>query len=531
MTDDPFNLLTEPWIPVRPLGAPGLRLVGIREALTQAREFAGIEDASPLQTVAMYRLLLAVLHRALQGPKDVWDVEAWWKDGFPAEALDAYFQAHGPRFELFGEHPFMQVADLPTEGFQQSWERLGAEVGGGNTTLLFNATRRTGYQPPAIDPAAAARRLLEHQTFALGGLTKKFTTSALGAPSATSALIMARGENLHQTLCLNLVPYTQGVGEDVPPWEGEQEITMAQMQSYYPGKEKLPLPVRGVAQGYTWQGRSVRLEREEDGRVRFLAYAEGVPPNLTAGWRDPMAAMRILKDGTPYPLKLSAERLFWRDFEAVIPSHARETRIDAQDKAKSSPGSPPLVLEHALGLFAALDRAGQPIPLMVFGQINDQGKIELWRSESYELPTAAQNKKLYQYIPQALDLAKGTRDALNHAVRGLASRLLSAGGRDAHKDDVTKLARSLGAEQLYWSSLEDPFRDLLRGLGTDIGAALKDWDAALVQVAEAAWEIAKESAGNEARAMRAKYESAGYLMKHLNMLRKEAQHDAAAGQT
>ena len=522
MNDDPFNLLTEPWIPVRPIGAPGVRLVGIREALAQAREFTGIEDASPLQTVALYRLLLAVLHRALMGPKDPRDVVTWWKEGFPESALNAYFQSYGPRFELFGEHPFMQVADLPLEGFKQSWERLGAEVGGGNTTLLFNATRRTGHLPPALDPADAARRLLEHQTFALGGLTKKFTTAALGAPSATSAMILARGANLHETLCLNLVPYTQGVKDDLPPWERPEPLTVQDIQTLYPGKEKLAQPVQGVAQGYAWQGRSVRLEREDDGRVRFLAYAEGVPPNLTAGWRDPMVALRTLKDGTLYPMKLSPERLFWRDFEAVVPTHARETYINAQEKARISPGSPPLVLEHATGVYRKLGRGGTAIALMVFGQINDQGKIEMWRSESYELPVAAQDDSLYQYIPEALDLAKETRDALSHAVRGLASRLLSAGGRDAHKDDISKLARSLGAEQLYWSSLEDPFREFLKTLGVDADAALKGWDRALAKVAQAAWDAAKQSAGDDARAMRAKYESEGYLMQHLNILRKGA---------
>lgn len=517
MNDDPFNLLTEPWIPVRLIGKPGVRLVGIREALAQAREFTGIEDASPLQTVAMYRLLLAILHRALNGPKDGWDVVDWWEDGFPANTLSAYFERFGPRFELFGEAPFMQVADLPLEGFRQSWERLGAEVGGGNTTLLFNTARRMGHQPSALDAAQAARRLLEHQTFALGGLTKKFTTSAQGAPSATAAMIMARGENLHETLCLNLVPYTQGIERDVPPWEQEPPLNMAQIQAFYPGKEKLSRPVWGVAQGYAWQGRSIRLEREDGGSVRAVAYAEGVPPNLE-GWRDPMTALRPLADGTFYPVKLSAERLFWRDFEAVLPDHARQTRINAQGETRVSPGSLPPVLQHAMTHYDLLGRAGEPVALLVFGQINKEAKIKLWRAESYSLPAAAETGKIYQFIPEALDWANDTRTALSYALRGLAERLLSAGGRDAHKDDVSKLVRSTGAEQVYWTNLEDPFRTFLDELGTDADRAIGNWKAALKRTAEVAWDVAKESAGDDSRAMRAKYESEGYLMKYLREL-------------
>lgn len=527
MSDNPFNLLTEPWIPVRPIGAPGLRLVGIREALTQARTFTGIEDASPLQTVAMYRLLLAVLHRALMGPREPRDAAMWWREGFPEGALDAYYQKYGPRFELFGEQPFMQVADLPLDGFRQSWERLGAEVGSGNATMLFNPVNRISdskkklYVPSALTSAEAARRLLEHQTFALGGTTQKFTRSAIGAPSATPALIMVRGDNLHETLCLNLVPYTQGVTDDAPPWETEP-LHLLKMRSFYSGKdEKLPQPVRGIAQGYAWQGRSVRLEREKDGCVRFVAYAEGVPPNVDTGWRDPMTAIRISKDGKPYPMKLNGERLFWRDFEAVLPEHARQTRIDPQGKAKTSPGSAPLVLEHATALHLRLLQEG-PIPLLVFGQINNKGKIEMWRAESYELPKAAQDSDLYQHIPKALDLATDTQGALNHALKGMASKLLSQGIRKPDPADISKLARSLGAEQLYWSCLEDPFRAFLLLLGTDADAALKGWSTALAGVAKDSWEAAKQSAGDDAKAMRAKYESEGYLMKHLDTLRKGA---------
>jgi len=236
VNDDPFNLLTEPWIPVRPTGTTSMRLVGLREAITQAREFTGIEDASPLQTVALYRLLLAVLHRALMGPKDSGDVAKWWKDGFPEEALKVYFQAHGARFELFGEQPFMQVADLPLEGFKQSWTWLSADTGRANTLAVFNLTKRHGYVQPSISSDEIARRLIELQAFAIGGLTRKFTTSASGAPSATTALIMARGNTLHETLCLNLVPYTQNVERDIPPWEGNSS-TVQQIQRFYSGKE------------------------------------------------------------------------------------------------------------------------------------------------------------------------------------------------------------------------------------------------------------------------------------------------------
>jgi CRISPR system Cascade subunit CasA len=62
-----FNLLDQSWIPVRMLDGRD-QLLGVRATLRHAREIAAIEDASPLVVAALYRLLLAVLYRALQGP-------------------------------------------------------------------------------------------------------------------------------------------------------------------------------------------------------------------------------------------------------------------------------------------------------------------------------------------------------------------------------------------------------------------------------------------------------------------------------
>uniref|UniRef100_UPI001F1E1889 type I-E CRISPR-associated protein Cse1/CasA n=1 Tax=Deinococcus aquaedulcis TaxID=2840455 RepID=UPI001F1E1889 len=85
-----FSLLEEGWIPVRPLTVGPVREVGLREVLTQAQTFERIDDPSPLITVALYRLCLAVLHRALQGPKDAAQAAEWYSGGFPAQAIHDY---------------------------------------------------------------------------------------------------------------------------------------------------------------------------------------------------------------------------------------------------------------------------------------------------------------------------------------------------------------------------------------------------------------------------------------------------------
>src|SRR6516225_3753501 len=106
-----FNLIDSPWIPcVTPEGAVSPQ--GILAALGEARRFTEIRDASPLVTVALHRLLLAILHRVF-GPEtpDAWE-ELWKAGRFDAAILGGYLKSTRvyPRFNLFDpKHPFYQT--------------------------------------------------------------------------------------------------------------------------------------------------------------------------------------------------------------------------------------------------------------------------------------------------------------------------------------------------------------------------------------------------------------------------------------
>lgn len=65
-----FDLVTEPWILARGLDG-GLRELSLTETFRQAHELSGIVGEVPTQTFAITRLLLAILHRAVNGPRDV----------------------------------------------------------------------------------------------------------------------------------------------------------------------------------------------------------------------------------------------------------------------------------------------------------------------------------------------------------------------------------------------------------------------------------------------------------------------------
>jgi CRISPR system Cascade subunit CasA len=334
-----FSLLEEPWIPVLREGR--VEEVGLREALLQAHNITRIETPSPLEEAALHRLLLAVLHRALMGPRRLEDVLDWWRAGrFPRGAPDGTtWTAFLDSFFLFHpKTPFFQVADLPKKN-RLPWSKLLPELASGNNPTLFDHT--TEENVPKVAYAQAARALLVHQTFALGGLLRRFgVASAKDAPVARPALFLPTGRNLLETLLLNLVPYTPE--EDAPIWE-VPPLRLADLEG---GRTKWP--IAGRTRVYTWPARGVRLLDEGDG-VRFMGYGPGVEP-LEAPYRDPMVAQRLDSRGNLAALRLSEDRSFWRDFSAMLPrqgghvaatvDHAENLQGELEDEGRRGAGWP-----------------------------------------------------------------------------------------------------------------------------------------------------------------------------------------------
>ena len=547
-----YSLLSEPWIPVRPVGGGPVQLVGLRELLLNAAQSERIDDPSPLVTVALYRFCLAVLHRALNGPKDAQEAANWYKNGFPGEAIEQYLNIHAERFDLFHPtQPFMQVPDLTPEleggKYLSHWTRLGSEVGSANTSFLFNpAGRPGGERTDAIAPAEAARRLLEHQTFALGGLIKRFTTSAKAAPVATLALTMPQGRDLHETLCLNLVAPYGGAG-DLPAWE-RPKLKVSDFKALYDSKTDPSRVPGGLAEHYTWLSRAVNLLPETDERgetvVRFIGFAAGVPYqntlDTTGKTLDPMVATVPMKSDpkreTPIPQKLRREQLFWRDVLALLPEPQNQPAIVENGKAAGkisvARGVSPASVFHARNVLKALEGAtwqppatgklnltalktqapelkvmAQPVvPISVFGQITDQGKAFSYRQEGYTLPHAfiKDPQRFTDQIFTVLEDAKTAGNGLRQAVRRLASETLSRGGeREAHKDDVSKLADQLPAEATFWARLEAPFRQYLTEVDASPQQARAHWRRAIVCTAWDAWALACTGVGEGAAELRA----------------------------
>lgn len=508
-----FNLVDQPWIPVRTLDG-GLATLSLQDTLLQGGRLRRLEDASPLVLAALHRFLLAVLHRALEGPRTTEQAARWFQDGLPANCITAYLGRWRERLDLFHPtHPFFQVPDLEQVAKPELWTILLPEEGSYNSNPLFNPSKRAGYVPNRARPAEAARALLACQTCALGGFVKGkvFRGSMKASPIASAALVIASGDNLHETLCLNLAPYADPA-RDVPIWERDGVLTVVHM------RKKPQERAKGHVQGYTWPYRSVLLLPEErDGQrdVQTVLLAEGVDLQEGEAHRtDPMVAYRY-DDGLGLrPYGFSPGKGFWRDFAALLPHKAQKGGIE------------PGVVRHARDLYRALGQRQRPPKVMVAGISNKQAKIGLWRTEYFELPPAIlSDRDVYELVKTALNEAEESGQQLYGASLALAEGLLSRGGRNpipAHKHN---LVRGLPGLAYYWSGLEAHFTGFLSSVtaeAEEVGVKTK-WREVLYRTLRGAWEHTTRAVGNDARALRAVARADRVLQPHLVELRKKVQ--------
>ena len=166
MKNPEFNLLDEPWIPVRLLDGT-IADVGLLELLRRTTEIADLACELATQSIAIQRLVLAIAYRVAP-PRDARDWVRQWDEGAPTEQMIEYLERWRDRFFLFGgRFPFMQVADLRTAKEAVSGlEKLIADVPNGEQFF----TTRHGCALACIPPSEAARWLVHAQAYDPSGI-------------------------------------------------------------------------------------------------------------------------------------------------------------------------------------------------------------------------------------------------------------------------------------------------------------------------------------------------------------------------
>lgn len=471
-----FNLVDQRWIPCLMLATGKARDLSLRETLTQAHEVREIFDNSPLVTVALHRFLLAVLYACIKGPRDFdeWK-ELWANKRWDEAKINQYLDDWKHRFNLFDmERPFYQVPPMKKEASSKKAAKkkeetsaesepvefhpvalLAHEAATGNNATLFD--HRFNDAATAFSPAEAARYLIARQAFSVGGgVSQPFNLSH--APLASGFTVLPQGGNLFETLALNLIAYTaerpivgRSDSEDAPIWQQDKPDNPNDKGTR----------VRGYVDYLTWQSRQIYLEPEGNPPlVRRCQLQQKLKLSDQPLLFDPFKCYNFERDdkGNDKAAKafsLKPARALWRDSDALF----------QQVKDEKKGARRPEVFNYLAMIELARQNgdveADAAYAFTVYGFSTEPGKaanVIHWARERLPLPLSYMTDgALVEVLTDALKLAEEMANNLKASVKVLALTLVG-------KQDADKFAGSFGAESLYWSRLETPFKKLLLAL-------------------------------------------------------------------
>ncbi len=486
-----FNLLDEPWIPVRtPTGE--VRDINLSDALLNAHDFAALAETAPPNLIALHRILLALLHRALTLHHGKWsdrDRARWYREGLPEAPIRAYLAQWRERFWLFHpSEPFMQVAALAqAEETREKFKartQIQLEGASGNTPVVFD--HALDDLPQSAPFAVAVRNLLGFLQFTPGGLVKTLRDSDKAGALANTAAVMPSGGNLLETLVLGLHPYSVTATDDLPCWERPApSIAMLRAE---------PTLASGPNDRYSRLSRAVLLEPEyATAQVRRIRFAAGLALAEDATAPDPMACYRINKEGKAIRISYGEGRAFWRDLPSLVPDPSHSHDI------------PAAILGWAANLYNVLGLWDVPVQILSAGLASDQAKLLRWRADRLELPqTLLTQPDAAAYLRLQVRFA----EAVNFGVRQVFTDLIAQTMPDPKHKDTRSRARDIlahgPAATVYFSAAERALPLLMRHIAAnEIDAADSQWRAALMAAAEQAWSATRQSLGDSPAVLRA----------------------------
>lgn len=493
-----YSLWEEPWIPVVRLSGEHDRL-SLRDALVEAPRLREVFDPSPLVTVAIHRLLLAVLYRVYR-PEASADWAVLWKaERFDPDPLDGYGSFWTERFDLLHlQRPFYQVPYIADEKVHPV-SALVMEAAAGNNPTLFDHGQVEGADSLPLDRAAC--HLLAHQLFALGGgVSKPF--NRMDGPLTKGLVVEAVGRNLFETLLFNLMPLdywetlAPTTAEDAPFWEIDDP----------PEPVREGTLVRGPMHYLTWQTRQLHLCVDEASALVTgcqIRQRYALPKDGTR--QDPGKAYRESEKEGYLPFKLNKERAAWQYTNVLLQTSEKDQASPFLTEWLATVQDSAYRRSYRLDLPAHID-------LQITGLTTEPmkaAKVELWRRERLPLPMALlEHRDLMAELEEMLgearrveSLLKRTAQALvwaiadRQAVGDAVSFIWTAKAATGKKVDTFKgLAQSLGMVTHYWPALEAPFRHAMEDLPEKPVAMVREaWREAIRTAARDSFQVGRDS--------------------------------------
>ncbi|GAA3386325.1 type I-E CRISPR-associated protein Cse1/CasA [Streptomyces racemochromogenes] len=486
-----FDLVSRPWLPVQLCDGSATEL-SLKEVFARAGEVRRLVGDVPSQEFALIRLLLAVLHDAVEGPEDL---DAWQElheDPEPFARVPAYLDRHRDRFDLLHpDRPFFQVAGLRTAKDEvASLNRIVADVPNNDP---FFTMRQPGVE--SLPFAEAARWVVHAHAFDTSGIKSgavgdSRVKGGKGYPQGVGWAgnlggVFVEGDTLRQTLLLNLIAADASAltvdKDDRPAWRREQCGPDVQQ-----GLESRPTGPRDL---YTWQSRRILLHH--DGRAVHgvvLSYGDPLPApgqhryEPMSGWRRSKPQEKKLGRTPVYmPREHDPARAAWRGLASLLMSEA-----EAVSGARNEP--PAGLRAGVLKWVAELTGEGLlPWDTLIRPRLigarfgTQQSVIDEVVDDSLTMSVVLLHEQDQRYATEAVGAVEDSNAGVG-ALGDLAADLARAAGRDPEAPRDT--ARDLG-----FGVLDGPYRQWLAHLGSaqDAGAARRTWQVTAHRIL---WEAA-----------------------------------------
>lgn len=475
MKNPDYNLLDEPWIPVRLLDGT-ITDVGLLQLLRRTNDIADLACELPTQNIAIQRLILAVAYRVAT-PVDAQDWARQWDEGAPTDQMIEYLEQWRDRFYLFGgRYPFMQVADLRTaKDAVSGLEKLIADVPNGEQFF----TTRHGEAIARISVAEAARWLVHAQAYDPSGIRSgavgdSLVKSGKGYPIGPAwcghlGIVWIKGGNLDETVVLNLVPAdtlelqgTTITSEwDGCTWEAADPETSVRGDYSLLDASGTPKPL-SIPRLLTWHSRRIRLSGDWTG-VTGVVLAQGdklAPQQMhryepQSLWRYSTPQSKKFKQDVYMPRKFEAGRALWRNLPGTLPAVTHVQGVDKQQKPEFIPSA---TLSFHYNLQESLIATTYPKHMRIQAVGVTYGPQEATFEDIYSDELTLSVAVMRADRPDlAAEIDRNVRrtEEVSRAVGMLAANLARAAGESG--DGAGDGARDRAKER-FFAIIDDPFR-------------------------------------------------------------------------
>ena len=358
VTEQSFNLVTEPWIKVIEKSQNQEATISLYKLFENTNKYRELAGEMKSQDLAILRLLLAILTTVysrvdvdgepydwLDFNKETWIAEliddeidirdvqvellqTWgllYEEGKFTSSVLEYLQKYSDRFSLFGEEPFYQVSARVYDEFVPDNKNVSTGKGTVSVKQMNRLISESNNSPSVFSPKSSfnkenitlpefTRWIITYQNFT--GVTDKTKVNSKDKFSVSSgwlygiAPVVVKGNDMFDTLMLNMVlnPEKETGIIQKPTWEySSVDYINKRITAHTP---------ENIAELYTIWSRMLHVEWEDGVPTIFTA---GLPKNDNMNaFAEPMTTWKYDKKEASYRPNTkwikSIGKQMWRNF-------------------------------------------------------------------------------------------------------------------------------------------------------------------------------------------------------------------------